>query len=120
MNEKLDLGSVAKILEDFYKDSIEAPTPDIIIEETAKYYNLSADDLKGQVRTRNIVNARQIAMYIIRKLTNFPLADIGVIFQGRDHTTVMSSIRKVESSIKSDTEFSETVKNIISNINSKN
>ena len=120
MNEKLDLGSVAKILEDFYKDSIEAPTPEMIIEETAKYYNLSADDLKGQVRTRNIVNARQIAMYIIRKLTNFPLADIGVIFQGRDHTTVMSSIRKVESSIKSDAEFSETVKNIISNINSKN
>lgn len=120
MDEELNMVNVAKILEDFYKDSAEAPTPDMIIEETAKYYNLTADDLKGQSRTRNIVNARQISMYIIRKLTNFPLADIGDIFQGRDHTTVLSSIRKVEDSIKDNIEFSKTVKDIISNINSKN
>lgn len=120
MDEKLDMTNVAKILEDFYKDSAEAPTPDLIIEETAKYYNLTADDLKGQSRTRNIVNARQISMYIIRKLTNFPLADIGGIFQGRDHTTVLASIRKIEDSIKDSVEFSKTVKDIISNINSKN
>ena len=120
MNEKLSMNDVVKIVEDFYKDSAEAPTPDIIIEETAKFYNLTAEDLKGQSRTKSIVNARQIAMYIIRKLTNFPLADIGSIFQGRDHTTVRSSIIKVEDAIKESVEFSQTVKDIISNINSKN
>lgn len=120
MDEKLNMTNVAKILEDFYKDSIEAPTPDIIIEETAKYYNLTPDDLKGQSRTKSITNARQISMYIIRKLTNFPLTNIGDIFQGRDHTTVRSSIIKVEKAIMDSVEFSQTVKDIISNINSKN
>ena len=120
MDEKLNMTNVAKILEDFYKDSAEAPTPDIIIEETAKYYNLTPDDLKGQSRTKNIANARQISMYIIRKLTNFPLTNIGDIFQGRDHTTVRSSIIKVEDAIRDSVEFSQTVKDIISNINSKN
>ncbi len=120
MDEKLNMTDVAKILEDFYKDSTEAPTPDIIIEETAKYYDLTPDDLKGQSRTKNIANARQISMYIIRKLTNFSLESIGDIFQGRDHTTVSSSVKKVEEAIKYNVEFSQTVKDIISNINSKN
>lgn len=120
MDEKLNMTDVAKILEDFYKDSTEAPTPDIIIEETAKYYDLTPDDLKGQSRTKNIANARQISMYIIRKLTNFSLESIGDIFQGRDHTTVRSSVKKVEEAIKYNVEFSQTVKDIISNINSKN
>ena len=120
MGEKLTVTDVSKILEDFYKDSIEAPTPDLIIEETAKFYNLSADDLKGQSRTRNITNARQIAMYIIRRLTNFTLVDIGDVFGGRDHSTVLTSITKVEDTISSNKEYSQTIKDIISNINSKN
>ena len=120
MGEKLTVTDVSKILEDFYKDSIQAPTPDLIIEETAKFYNLSADDLKGQSRTRNIANARQIAMYIIRRLTNFTLVDIGDVFGGRDHSTVLTSITKVEDTISSNKEYSQTIKDIISNINSKN
>lgn len=120
IGEKLGIIDVSRILEDFYKDSIEAPTPDLIIEETAKFYNLTPDDLKGQSRTRNIANARQIAMYIIRKLTNFTLEDTGEIFGGRDHSTVLSSITKVEDSMKNNKEFSQTIKDIISNINSKN
>ncbi len=120
IGEKLTVTDVSKILEDFYKDSIQAPTPDLIIEETAKFYNLSAEDLKGQSRTRNIANARQIAMYIIRRLTNFTLVDIGDVFGGRDHSTVLTSITKVEDTISTNKEYSQTIKDIISNINSKN
>ena len=119
MGEKLSIIDVSKILEDFYKDNIEAPTPDLIIEETAKFYNLTVEDLKGQSRTRNIANARQIAMYIIKRLTNFTLTEIGDVFNGRDHSTVISSIRKVEESISENKEYSQTIKDIISNINSK-
>ena len=92
----------------------------IIIEETAKYFSLTSDDLKGQNRARNIVNARQTAMYIIRKLTNLSLVDIGDSFNGRDHSTVLSSIRKVEESISASRESSQMIKDIISNINSRN
>ncbi len=120
MGEKLTISDVTKLLEDFYRDSIEAPTPDLIIEETAKYFSLTSDDLKGQNRARNIVNARQTAMYIIRKLTNLSLVDIGDSFNGRDHSTVFSSIRKVEESISASRESSQMIKDIISNINSRN
>ncbi len=119
IDERLTIADISKILEDFYRDSIEAPTPDLIIEETAKFYNLTSEDLKGQSRTRNIANARQISMYIIRKLTNFGLEAIGEVFGGRDHSTVLTSIRKVEDTISENKEFSQTIKDIISNINSK-
>lgn len=120
MTEKLSVQMASTILEDFYKDNKEAPTPELIIEETSNYFGLNPDDLKGQSRTRNIVIARQTAMYIIRKLTNLPLIEIGTYFEGRDHTTVLSSIRKVEDAIKVNSEASQTIKDITSNVNSKN
>ena len=120
IGEKLTVMDVSKILEDFYRDSIQAPTPDLIIEETAKFYNLSVEDIKGKGRTQNVSNARQIAMYIIKTLTNFTLVDIGDVFSGRDHSTVLTSIRKVEETRAVNREYSQTIKDIISNINSKN
>ena len=59
-------------------------------------------------------------MYIIRRLTNFTLVDIGDVFGGRDHSTVLTSITKVEDTISTNKEYSQTIKDIISNINSKN
>lgn len=120
MTEKLTTQTVSTILEDFYKDNKEAPTPQFIIEETANYFALKPEDLKGQSRSRNIVIARQTAMYIIRRLTNLPLTEIGTYFENRDHATVLSSIRKVEAAIKENSEASQAIKDITSNVNSKN
>lgn len=120
MDDNLSVTSVAKIIKDMFKEKTQyIPTPDIIIEETAKYYNLTADNLKGQSRTRNTALARQISMYLIRKLTNLSLKDIGDFFEGRDHTTVLSSIRRIEDNLKDET-FSQTIKDITANINSRN
>ena len=66
-----------------------------------------------------MVNARQIAMYLIRRMTNMSLKDIGKSFGGRDHTTVLHSLDKVEAQMRSDTAFAETVKEITTNINAK-
>jgi chromosomal replication initiator protein len=93
------------------------PTPDDIIEETAKYYGLTAADLKGQSRTRNTTLARQIAMYQIRRLTNLSLQDIGAMFEGRDHSTVLTSIKKIEGNMTE--ELSQTIKDITANINAR-
>jgi chromosomal replication initiator protein len=121
MNDSITVSSVAKAIKDMFKEKTEyMPTSDIIIEETAKYYSLTSDDLKGQRRTRNTALARQISMYLIRKLTNLSLKDIGDIYEGRDHTTVLSSIRRIEDNIKASAPFSQTIRDITANINARN
>jgi chromosomal replication initiator protein len=106
MNDSITVSSVSKAIKDMLKEKTEyIPTSDLIIDETAKYYSLTSEDLKGQRRTRNTALARQISMYLIRKLTNLSLKDIGDLFEGRDHTTVLSSIRRIEDNIKSSGHF---------------
>lgn len=109
---------VSKIIKDMFKEKTAyIPTPDDIIEETAKYYSLTSADLKGQSRTRNTTLARQIAMYQIRRLTNLSLQDIGAMFEGRDHSTVLTSIKKIENNMTE--ELSQTIKDITANINAR-
>ena len=115
----VDVPLVADVIKDLIREGY-SPKPEEIIEETAKYFNLSPEDLRGQSRTKNMTLARQVAMYVIRRLTNLSLDDIGGYFEGRDHSTVISSIRKIESSIQTSQEFSKTVKDIIANVNSGN
>ena len=95
------------------------PTPDMIISYICRYFNLDDHIIRGQQRVRDAVQARQIAMYLIRRLTNLSLVDIGREFGGRDHTTVLHSIEKVEKQINTDPAFAETIKEISTNINSK-
>ncbi len=119
MDAPMTVSTISKILKDMFREKTSyVPTPEDIISETAKYFSLSPEDVRGQRRTRNTAMARQIAMYEIRVLTNLSLQDIGDIFEGRDHTTVLSSIQKIEKNISSDPEFSQMVRDITSNINS--
>ena len=120
MDNDITVSSVAGILKDIFKGPKDLiPTIDTIIEETAKYYLLTPEDLKGQRRTKDTALARQIAMFLIRKLTNFSLKEIGSVFDGRDHTTVMSSVRRIEANLDESTEFSKIIRDITSNINSR-
>jgi chromosomal replication initiator protein len=121
MNDSITVSSVSKAIKDMFKEKTEyIPTSDLIIDETAKYYSLTSEDLKGQRRTRNTALARQISMYLIRRLTNLSLKDIGDVYEGRDHTTVLSSIRRIEDNIKSSAAFAQIVKDITANINARN
>ena len=121
LNDNITVSSVARAMKDMFKEKTEyIPTPDVIIEETAKYHSLTPEDLKGQRRTKNVALARQISMYLIRKLTNFSLKDIGEFYEGRDHTTVLSSVNKIEEMMEEDSSFSDKIRDITSNINSKN
>ena len=80
-----------------------------ILLHTSKKYGVSIEDIKSKKKTDSIANARHIAVYIIRKLTDLSLKEIGKIF-GRDHSTIISSINKIDINIK-------TVKNYESDIN---
>ena len=116
----MDEEAIMKALEDVVKKSNEyIPTPESIIEYIAKYFGLDSEVLQGQSRGRDIVNARQISMYLIRRMTNLSLNDIGKAFGDRDHTTVLHSLDKVEKQMRSDPAFAETVKEITTNINAK-
>ena len=70
-------------------------TSALIMAQTAAYFGLTLDDLCGSSRSRVLVNARQIAMYLCRELTDLSLPKIGQQFGGRDHTTVMHADRKI-------------------------
>ena len=71
-----------------------------ILNVTASYYNLSVSQITGKIKTSQIVNARHIAIYLIRNLLDVSLKQIGETFSNRDHTTIMHSINKVEEMLK--------------------
>ena len=119
LDDSITIESVKRAIKDVIRMGDYIPTPDVIIEETARFYSLSAEDLRGQNRSKNVAMARQISMYLIRTITNLPLVEIGKEYEGRNHTTVLSSIRKVESLLRSDPDMSSIVRDISSNINSR-
>jgi chromosomal replication initiator protein len=75
--------------------SVADITVGLIMSETATYFQLTLDDLCSTSRTRHLVNARQIAMYLTRELTDLSLPKIGQAFGGRDHTTVIHATNKI-------------------------
>jgi len=85
---------------------------DNVIRVSAEYFGLTPNDLKGKKRSQNIVNARQIAMYVGRKMTDYSMTEIGQDFGGRDHTTVMHSINKIDEKLLKDPSLETTINNI--------
>ena len=118
MNVRITKEIVDKAIADVIHDGVFIPTPEIIIRETARYYALKSEDLRGQNRSKNTAMARQVSMYLMRKLTNLSLKDIGAEYEDRNHATVLASIRKVEDLLKSDPDMGRTIRDITSNINS--
>jgi chromosomal replication initiator protein len=94
--QAVDMNLAEIVLKDLIPDET-APeiTAATIMAQTAAYFSLTIDDLCGTSRSRVLVNARQIAMYLCRELTELSLPKIGQTFGGRDHTTVMHADRKV-------------------------
>ncbi len=93
--QPVDLTLTEIVLKDLIPEGGEEITAAVIIAQTAAYFGLSIDDLCGASRSRVLVTARQIAMYLCRELTDLSLPKIGQQFGGRDHTTVMHADRKI-------------------------
>ncbi|MBQ7034419.1 MAG: chromosomal replication initiator protein DnaA [Clostridia bacterium] len=93
-----------------------AITPDAIIDHVARYHNVSVDQLKGDKRDAPIVKPRQQAMYLIRELTNLSLPEIGNAMGGKNHTTVLHSIKRVEDNLQKDPNFAKTIAELTENI----
>ena len=94
--QPVDMSLAEIVLKDLIPDDASKQiTAATIMAQTAAYFGLTLDDLKGASRSRVLVTARQIAMYLCRELTDDPLTKIGKNFGGRDHTTVMHADKKI-------------------------
>lgn len=120
MQDDITIEHVKRAIKDVVRVGVYIPTPDVIIEETARYFNLAPADLKGQRRSKNTALARQVSMYLMRQLTNMSFQDIGAQYENRNHATVISSVKKIEGLIETDKQVASTIRDITSNINSKN
>ncbi len=102
--------------------SDEQPIPvtvDRIISEVARTYGVSPEDIRSKKRSAQISYARQIAIYIVREITQISMSSIGEEFGGRDHSTMVYAIQQVEKLIKKDPRCRDTVGDIINNIREK-
>ena len=115
----LTLDNVSRIISDMFQSEGNAvPTPNLIISQVCKFYNVDDSVIRGTQKSKGIAEARQMAVYLVRKLTNLSTPDIGKEFN-RDHTTIIYCIRKVEAALKSgDTTTKNNVRDITANINS--
>ena len=117
---EINVANVSRAIKDMYKGKADTlPTPSLIISEVGKFYNIDDDTLRGTLKNKGTAEARQVAMYLIRKMTNLSLPDTGKEF-GRDHSTVLHSVRKIEKALSdSKNPLNETIRDIMANINSK-
>ena len=118
-NMPLDLPHISRAIDDMFKSEGNAlPTPSLIISQVCKFYNVDEVVLRGTQKNKGTAEARQVAMYLIRKLTNLSLPDIGKEF-AKDHSTVLYNIRKVEVALKNgDENMKNNIRDITANINS--
>ena len=118
-NMPMDLPNISRAIDDMFKSEGNAlPTPSLIISQVCKFYSVDEILLRGSQKTKGTAEARQVAMYLIRKLTNLSFPDIGKEF-ARDHSTVIYAIRKVENALKAgDETMQNNIRDITANINS--
>ena len=94
--EPITLAEAETYLKDLLSDTGGAEiTSALVLATVAKYFDVSIEDMQSKSRTRTLTNARQVAMYLLRELTEMSLPRIGNDLGGRDHTTVMHAVRKV-------------------------
>ncbi len=118
-NMPLDLPNVSRAINDMFKnEGSSLPTPGLIINQVCKFYSVDESVLRGTLKNKGTAEARQVAIYLIRKLTNLSTPDIGKELS-KDHSTVIYSIKKVEKALKEgDTALQNHIRDITANINS--
>jgi chromosomal replication initiator protein len=114
----MDLNNISRAIDDMIKKEGTIITPSLIISQVCKFYSVDETVLRGTLKNKGTTEARQVAIYLIRKLTKLSLPDIGKEF-GKDHSTILYSIKKVEVELKKgNTNLQNNIRDINANINS--
>ena len=111
------IGVAQNAIKDILNETQPVPvTIEKIISEVARTYNVSPAEIRGMRRTANISSARQTAIYVVREITGMSMEDIGREFSGRDHSTIVYSLKAMEQNLENDRRLKETVEDIIKNV----
>jgi len=113
---EIDLSFTKEVLKNFIKIDEKETPPEEIQKVVSKNFNIKLSDLKGKKKSKSIVLPRQISMYLMRKKTKLSFPEIGQLFGGKDHSTVIYSIKKIESFLREDKKIKETVENLLKKI----
>ena len=112
-NDSITISDVSRLLENHFSGgAMKKLVVGDIQKQVENYYDVSHADLVGQKRSRKIVYARQIAIYLSRQMLNLPYNSIAKNFGGRDHTTIMYSVTNVEEKMKENRDLREEIENI--------
>jgi chromosomal replication initiator protein len=117
-NVPISMDLAKEVMGHIIKDKKKEITIDVIMKEVSTHFSIKASDIKSTKRIKSIMTPRQIAIYLSRKLTNSSLVSIGEKFGGKDHATVIHSIKKIEEEISVKKELKEIVERIESKIKS--
>ena len=117
INEDLAAAVLSDVI---HPEESRVVSPEFIFEVVAEQYGLTVDDLKGSSRTRNVSNARHIAMYLCRTILGTSLQTIGDLLGGRDHASVIHGTRRIEEQLPHDMRLSETISLLKKKINPQN
>lgn len=116
MERDIDLSLAKEAVADIFKENPGLnPTPEMIIREVSRYYCIPVEKLQGSGRSKDMVLPRQVAMYLVREMTDYSLPEIGKVFS-RDHTTVLHSINKIDDYLKNTSEMENIIKTLKANI----
>ena len=116
-DNEVTLATAVEAFKDQVSDSYSKLDINKIKNVVSDYYNITKAQLISKNRTKNIAYARHIAIYLSRKILNMPYVDIGMEFGKRDHSTVMSSVDKIEKEIKTNENLKKAINNIESKLN---
>lgn len=114
----ISLVSTEKVLQDLLRSCEKKATIDDIQRKVAEYYNIKLSDMHSARRSSNIARPRQIAMYLCKQVTSRSLPEIGRKFGGKDHTTVMHAIKRVQELMRDDAEMREDIERLQRSLNS--
>ena len=112
----ISLETAKHILKDLLPDENKPVTIEIIQKAVCEHVGIKLQDIKSRKRTKEISNARKIAMYVAKKLTNLSLAEIGAAFGGKDHATVIYACKQIENESLKDENLSKLIEGIIKKI----
>lgn len=118
--EKITINVAQKTISDILNNDQPPPlTVEKIIEEVAHTFGITSEDIRSSKRSSTISSARQIAIYVVREVTNMSMKVIGEEFGGRDHSTIVYAIGQIEKNMSKDPKLKSTVDDIIKNIRNR-
>ncbi len=117
LNEKLDKNFARKTLKDIFSNMEKTVTPEKIKKAVCRHYGIKMSEIESSKKTNNIAYPRQIAMYLIREMTDYSLPKIGQFFGGKHYTTVLYACEKIEDEMKTDRNLAEIIEMIKEEVN---